>query len=63
MNKIVGGKSTTIENHPYIISITHHNKHICGGAIISRKSVISAAHCFYPKYYCVNVNDLYKLIK
>lgn len=44
--RIIGGDETTIETVPYVVSITYHGKHICGGTIVSAKIVISAAHCF-----------------
>ncbi|KAJ8918129.1 hypothetical protein NQ315_011586 [Exocentrus adspersus] len=44
--RIVGGSSTTIEAHPYIVSILRSGSHICGGAIISSTWIVSAAHCF-----------------
>lgn len=47
--RIIGGEETTIEAVPYMVSITYHSKHICGGAIVSPKIVISAAHCFFPR--------------
>lgn len=47
--RIIGGDETTIETVPYMVSITYHGNHICGGAIVSPNIVISAAHCFYPK--------------
>lgn len=45
--RIIGGDETTIEMVPYMVSITYHGKHICGGTIVSPKIVISAAHCFF----------------
>lgn len=47
--RIIGGDETTIEMVPYMVSITYHGMHICGGTIVSPKIVISAAHCFFQK--------------
>ncbi|XP_012286850.1 trypsin-7 [Orussus abietinus] len=43
--RIVGGQTTTIERYPYQVSLRYNNRHICGGAILSEKWVITAAHC------------------
>uniref|UniRef100_A0A1B0EZ70 Uncharacterized protein n=1 Tax=Phlebotomus papatasi TaxID=29031 RepID=A0A1B0EZ70_PHLPP len=43
--RIVGGQETNIEKFPYQISLEYNKKHTCGGAIISRNYVITAAHC------------------
>lgn len=44
--RIVGGRDTTIEDHPYIVSVQIHNTHGCGGSILSPIWILSAAHCF-----------------
>uniref|UniRef100_A0A0K8VJJ0 Trypsin n=1 Tax=Bactrocera latifrons TaxID=174628 RepID=A0A0K8VJJ0_BACLA len=45
--RIVGGVDTTIEQHPYQISLwlVEEQQHFCGGSLISEKFVLSAAHC------------------
>ncbi|XP_044258955.1 transmembrane protease serine 9-like [Tribolium madens] len=43
--RIVGGRSTTIEEYPYQVSLHYYGFHICGGSIISPDYVITAAHC------------------
>lgn len=43
--RIVGGKPTTIEEHPWQVSIRNFGGHICGGSIIRENLVVSAAHC------------------
>ncbi|XP_023312709.1 mannan-binding lectin serine protease 2-like, partial [Anoplophora glabripennis] len=42
--RIVGGTATTIQAHPYIVSLQAPN-HICGGAILSSTWILTAAHC------------------
>lgn len=42
---IVGGVETTIEKHPWQVSLQKNSFHICGGSIISKDWVITAAHC------------------
>lgn len=43
--RIVGGHSTTIAEHPYMVSIRARNHFICGGTLVSKKCVMTAAHC------------------
>lgn len=44
--KIVGGSATTIEDHPYQVSIQIKGSHFCGGSLIQGDVVLTAAHCF-----------------
>ncbi|XP_050518673.1 trypsin-1-like [Diabrotica virgifera virgifera] len=44
--RIVGGNDTTIEQHPWIVSIQFLRVHFCGGALVDEETVITAAHCF-----------------
>ena len=49
--RIVGGEKTAIEEHPWqvAIEIKHSDgTYLCGGSIILKKWVLSAAHCFSP---------------
>ncbi|CAG9860205.1 unnamed protein product [Phyllotreta striolata] len=43
---IIGGNKTTIEKHPWIVSIQSEGYHNCGGSIINENTIITAAHCF-----------------
>jgi len=43
--RIVGGYSGNIEDFPYQISMNHYGSHRCGGSIIHKQYVITAAHC------------------
>ncbi|XP_063917902.1 chymotrypsin-1-like [Zophobas morio] len=41
--RIVGGSNTL--DHPYIVSIRWFDSYTCGGAILTEKWVLTAAHC------------------
>jgi trypsin len=59
---IVGGQSTTISQVPYQASIRLSNTHICGGSIISKSYILTAAHCFSstsPSLYSIRVGSTY----
>ncbi|XP_017469616.1 PREDICTED: trypsin-like [Rhagoletis zephyria] len=44
--RIVGGVATTIEDHPYQVSIsTKLGGHFCGGSLLNENIVVTAAHC------------------
>lgn len=44
--RIVGGVATTIEAHPYQVSLsTKLGGHFCGGSLIGADIVVTAAHC------------------
>lgn len=42
---IVGGYETTIEEHPWQVSLQLYSSHRCGGSIIGDRWVLTAAHC------------------
>ena len=43
--KIINGEETTIERVPYQVSLQYADNHHCGGSIIAKNWVLSAAHC------------------
>ncbi|KAF2902892.1 hypothetical protein ILUMI_03293 [Ignelater luminosus] len=45
--RIVGGQDTTIEEHPYQVSLDLHGEHWCGGSLITTTATLTAAHCTY----------------
>ncbi|XP_044758882.1 trypsin-like [Coccinella septempunctata] len=51
-NRIVGGKECSIEQYPWMVSLrtTKRLSHYCGGALISSRWILSAAHCFEKSY-------------
>ncbi|XP_065368311.1 trypsin beta [Calliphora vicina] len=51
--RIVGGVETSIERHPYQVSVrllSFKLLHICGGSIYAPRVVITAAHCIKGRY-------------
>lgn len=43
--RIVGGQIIQIESVPYFVSIMYKGQHLCGGSIINKEWIVSAAHC------------------
>ncbi|KAG4068158.1 hypothetical protein HA402_001583 [Bradysia odoriphaga] len=46
-DRIFGGNRALSGQFPHQVSLRHHNKHFCGGSIISRLKVLTAAHCIF----------------
>ena len=47
--KIVGGSVTKPHSYPFAAVLTSpkYNNHFCGGTLITRRHVVTAAHCFH----------------
>lgn len=52
-NRIIGGEVTSIEEHPYQISLEYGSGHRCGGSILDESTILTAAHCTngYDHYF------------
>ncbi|XP_052751036.1 vitellin-degrading protease-like [Galleria mellonella] len=58
--RIVGGEDVEISEAPYQASILYLGRHSCGGAIISKNIIVTAAHCMMapnPSDYEVRVGS------
>ncbi|XP_044133425.1 ovochymase-1 [Bufo gargarizans] len=47
-SRIVGGADTPVGGQPWTVSIKLYERHICGGTIVEKNLVVTAAHCVYP---------------
>lgn len=43
--RIVGGEDALIQEYPYQILLEYYGSHRCGGSIISKNVILTAAHC------------------
>ncbi|XP_053575647.1 ovochymase-1 [Bombina bombina] len=46
--RIVGGINAVPGGQPWTVSLRLYDKHICGGSLVQRSVVVTAAHCVYP---------------
>lgn len=43
--RIIGGWDIGIDKAPYQVSLQFEGSHICGGALVHKRYVVTAAHC------------------
>uniref|UniRef100_A0A8B9DW27 Peptidase S1 domain-containing protein n=1 Tax=Anser cygnoides TaxID=8845 RepID=A0A8B9DW27_ANSCY len=46
LDRIIGGEEAVPYSWPWQVSIQISNEHICGGAVLAKEWVVTAAHCF-----------------
>jgi hypothetical protein len=51
--RIIGGTQAGQNEYPFAVSLQDHIGHFCGGSLIARDVVLSAAHCQGGPYDCV----------
>ncbi|GLD65600.1 ovochymase-2 isoform X1 [Lates japonicus] len=44
--RVVGGTEATYGSHPWLVSLRLKSSHFCGGAILTDRWIMTAAHCF-----------------
>ncbi|KAM9351926.1 serine protease 33 [Symphorus nematophorus] len=44
--RVVGGAEATYGSHPWLVSLQNRRSHFCGGAILTDRWIMTAAHCF-----------------
>ncbi|XP_071212412.1 uncharacterized protein [Salvelinus alpinus] len=58
---IVGGKIAKPHSRPYMVSLQHRRRHVCGGMLIREDFVLTSAHCLkgsYPLTVVLGAHDL-----
>lgn len=48
---IVGGKPAGAASHPWLVQFTLNGGHFCGGVLVHRRIVLTAAHCLWSGTY------------
>uniref|UniRef100_A0A8B9N9H5 Peptidase S1 domain-containing protein n=1 Tax=Accipiter nisus TaxID=211598 RepID=A0A8B9N9H5_9AVES len=48
-SRIIGGEVAVPYSWPWQVSVQISDEHICGGAVLAKEWVVTAAHCFNSK--------------
>lgn len=48
-SRIIGGEEAVPYSWPWQVSVQISDEHICGGAVLAKEWVVTAAHCFNSK--------------
>ncbi|KAM7348082.1 spheroide [Cochliomyia hominivorax] len=56
--RILGGEESSKSSFPYAASVRLDGAHICGGSIVGRRSILTAAHCTIENDNKVSLNRL-----
>ncbi|KAL7539929.1 hypothetical protein ACHAXR_009709 [Thalassiosira sp. AJA248-18] len=43
--KIIGGTVASTDRYPYLASLNYYGSHLCGGSMVAKDMVLTAAHC------------------
>lgn len=54
-SRIINGVNEHIDHFPFVVSIQHDNRHFCGGSFLSKRFILTAAHCLQGYLYEMSV--------
>ncbi|XP_041699568.1 granzyme B-like [Coregonus clupeaformis] len=60
---IVGGKEAKPHSRPYMVSLQHRGRHVCGGMLIQKDFVLTSAHCLRDVFPLTVVLGAHNLTK
>ena len=59
--RIVGGGPTDPHEYPYQVLLTYYGSFFCGGSLITRQHVLTAAHC--TEYFAMqNITEGFEVV-